>query len=92
MGEGVFRHTGHACWHRNPLIPCSALPSMFLLLLQGATSHCLGQNFSRMFHIEFIDADGGTKLVWQVKSPLGAPYPHPPLPPFNLHAPALNRI
>ena len=25
---------------------------------QGATSHCLGQNFSKMFHIEFVDGDG----------------------------------
>ena len=33
--------------------------------IQGATSHCLGQNFSKMFHIEFIDEDGKSKLVWQ---------------------------
>ena len=26
--------------------------------MQGATSHCLGQNFSKMFHIEFVDVDG----------------------------------
>lgn len=25
------------------------------LLIQGATSHHLGQNFSKMFHIEFED-------------------------------------
>ena len=33
--------------------------------IQGATSHCLGQNFSKMFHIEFVDTDTQTKLVWQ---------------------------
>jgi prolyl-tRNA synthetase len=33
--------------------------------IQGATSHCLGQNFSRMFHIEFVDTDHKQKLVWQ---------------------------
>lgn len=33
--------------------------------IQGATSHCLGQNFSKMFHIEYIDEEGKTKLVWQ---------------------------
>jgi prolyl-tRNA synthetase len=35
--------------------------------VQGATSHCLGQNFARMFKIEFEDpskADGGKSLVW----------------------------
>ena len=36
--------------------------------IQGATSHCLGQNFSKMFKIEFIDSDGATKLVWQARS------------------------
>jgi prolyl-tRNA synthetase len=33
--------------------------------IQGATSHCLGQNFSKMFHIEFLDTDGQTKHAWQ---------------------------
>lgn len=32
--------------------------------IQGATSHCLGQNFSKMFHIEF-EAESGKQLVWQ---------------------------
>ena len=33
--------------------------------IQGATSHCLGQNFSKMFGIEFVDLDNERKLVWQ---------------------------
>ena len=33
--------------------------------VQGATSHCLGQNFSKMFHIEFENEQGGKSLVWQ---------------------------
>lgn len=33
--------------------------------IQGATSHCLGQNFSKMFHIEFVDDDNVKKLAWQ---------------------------
>ena len=33
--------------------------------IQGATSHCLGQNFARMFGIEFSDAAGVTNHVWQ---------------------------
>lgn len=33
--------------------------------IQGATSHCLGQNFSKMFKISFIDEDAAEKLVWQ---------------------------
>lgn len=33
--------------------------------VQGATSHCLGQNFSKMFHIEFENSKGGKSLVWQ---------------------------
>ena len=33
--------------------------------IQGATSHCLGQNFSKMFHIEFTDANSAPQLVWQ---------------------------
>lgn len=32
--------------------------------IQGATSHCLGQNFSKMFNIEF-EGDSGKQLVWQ---------------------------
>ena len=33
--------------------------------IQGATSHCLGQNFSKMFHIEFVDEESKKQLVWQ---------------------------
>ncbi len=33
--------------------------------IQAATSHCLGQNFSKMFDITYQDADGTTKHVWQ---------------------------
>lgn len=32
--------------------------------IQGATSHCLGQNFSKMFKIEF-EGEDGKQLVWQ---------------------------
>lgn len=33
--------------------------------LQGATSHCLGQNFAKMFHIEYENKEGGKDLAWQ---------------------------
>ena len=33
--------------------------------LQGATSHNLGQNFSKPFNISFQDRDGKTKFAWQ---------------------------
>eukprot|EP01025_Chloroclados_australasicus_P066364 TRINITY_DN9135_c0_g1_i2.p1 TRINITY_DN9135_c0_g1~~TRINITY_DN9135_c0_g1_i2.p1 ORF type:complete len:737 (+),score=106.99 TRINITY_DN9135_c0_g1_i2:128-2338(+) len=33
--------------------------------IQGATSHCLGQNFSKMFQIEYEAEDKSKKLVWQ---------------------------
>ena len=33
--------------------------------VQGATSHCLGQNFAKMFNIEYEDTKGGRSLVWQ---------------------------
>jgi len=33
--------------------------------IQGATSHCLGQNFAKMFNIDFEDEKGEKKLVWQ---------------------------
>ena len=33
--------------------------------VQGATSHCLGQNFAKMFNIEFEDTKGGKSLAWQ---------------------------
>lgn len=32
--------------------------------IQGATSHCLGQNFSKMFGIEF-EGESGKQFVWQ---------------------------
>lgn len=33
--------------------------------IQGATSHCLGTNFSRMFGIQFVDTDATTQHAWQ---------------------------
>jgi prolyl-tRNA synthetase len=33
--------------------------------IQGATSHCLGQNFGKMFHIEFEDEKGQKQIPWQ---------------------------
>ncbi|KAK8825118.1 hypothetical protein WA556_006406 [Blastocystis sp. ATCC 50177/Nand II] len=33
--------------------------------IQGATSHCLGQNFSKMFNISYETDSGERKLVWQ---------------------------
>ena len=33
--------------------------------IQGATSHCLGQNFAKMFSIDFIDDKGEKAMVWQ---------------------------
>lgn len=33
--------------------------------VQGGTSHCLGQNFSKMFKIEFETDDGGKQFPWQ---------------------------
>jgi prolyl-tRNA synthetase len=33
--------------------------------IQGATSHCLGQNFAKMFKIEFEDDKGAKQLAWQ---------------------------
>lgn len=33
--------------------------------IQGATSHCLGQNFSRMFKIAVEGKDGEPEYVWQ---------------------------
>jgi prolyl-tRNA synthetase len=32
---------------------------------QGATSHCLGQNFAKMFKIEFLGEDNTQRMVWQ---------------------------
>lgn len=33
--------------------------------IQAATSHCLGQNFAKMFNIEFENTSGGRSHVWQ---------------------------
>eukprot|EP00245_Coleochaete_scutata_P004797 TRINITY_DN17796_c0_g1_i1.p1 TRINITY_DN17796_c0_g1~~TRINITY_DN17796_c0_g1_i1.p1 ORF type:complete len:545 (-),score=127.98 TRINITY_DN17796_c0_g1_i1:357-1991(-) len=33
--------------------------------IQGATSHCLGQNFSKMFDITFEDDSGTRRQAWQ---------------------------
>lgn len=33
--------------------------------IQGATSHQLGQNFSKMFHIYYLDRNNEKQLVWQ---------------------------
>mmetsp|Transcript_5459 Transcript_5459/g.20507 ORF Transcript_5459/g.20507 Transcript_5459/m.20507 type:complete len:614 (-) Transcript_5459:88-1929(-) len=33
--------------------------------IQGATSHCLGQNFAKMFQIEYENKNGGRSMVWQ---------------------------
>ncbi|KAI3944016.1 hypothetical protein MKW98_015168 [Papaver atlanticum] len=33
--------------------------------IQGATSHCLGQNFARMFDIHFENDKGEKNMVWQ---------------------------
>lgn len=33
--------------------------------IQAATSHCLGQNFSKMFKIDFMDTDGQKQFAWQ---------------------------
>ncbi|GJR29893.1 proline--tRNA ligase, cytoplasmic [Tanacetum coccineum] len=33
--------------------------------VQGATSHCLGQNFAKMFDITFEDEKGKKEMVWQ---------------------------
>ena len=37
----------------------------FPVCAQGGTSHCLGQNFSRMFGIEFETETGGKAHAWQ---------------------------
>lgn len=33
--------------------------------IQGATSHHLGQNFSKMFEVQFEDSDAVRKHAWQ---------------------------
>jgi prolyl-tRNA synthetase len=32
--------------------------------IQGATSHNLGQNFSKMFNVEFLDKNKDRKFAW----------------------------
>ena len=32
--------------------------------IQGATSHMLGQNFSKMFEVDFLDEHNEKKLAW----------------------------
>lgn len=43
-------------------LPLSPAPP---LSPQGATSHCLGQNFSKMFNITYEDDDRQKQHVWQ---------------------------
>ena len=33
--------------------------------IQAATSHCLGQNFAKMFNINYEGTDGNTEIPWQ---------------------------
>jgi prolyl-tRNA synthetase len=33
--------------------------------IQGATSHCLGQNFAKMFDINYENEKGERAMVWQ---------------------------
>lgn len=33
--------------------------------VQGATSHCLGQSFAKMFDLQFEDEHGGSQYLWQ---------------------------
>jgi prolyl-tRNA synthetase len=33
--------------------------------VQGATSHCLGQSFARMFDLQFEDQEGQLQFLWQ---------------------------
>jgi prolyl-tRNA synthetase len=44
---------------------CEAYVSGSGRAIQGATSHNLGQNFGKMFDINFQDEDGQTKIPWQ---------------------------
>ena len=37
----------------------------FAVLLQGGTSHMLGQNFSKMFGIQFEKGDKSKEFAWQ---------------------------
>ncbi|ONH91841.1 hypothetical protein PRUPE_8G138800 [Prunus persica] len=43
--------------------------------VQGATSHCLGQNFAKMFGIEFENEKGGKAMVWQNSWAYSTPTP-----------------
>ncbi len=35
--------------------------------IQGATSHNLGQNFGKMFKIEYEDKQGNKQIPWQAR-------------------------
>ena len=35
------------------------------MAVQGGTSHCLGQNFSKMFDVSFEAEDGSRQHAWQ---------------------------
>lgn len=52
-------HTGHYTTTVESFIPATGRG------IQGATSHCLGQNFAKMFKIEFEDDKGAKQLAWQ---------------------------
>ena len=47
------RHLVHYSW-----LACAVVQ-------QAATSHCLGQNFSKIFNIQFKDRDDSTQYAWQ---------------------------
>jgi len=53
--------------------------------IQGATSHCLGQNFSKMFNIEFESEEKTKEHVWQVRVLQASAYASTP-PPMGLNA------
>jgi prolyl-tRNA synthetase len=44
---------------------CEAFIAQNGRAVQGATSHCLGQNFATIFDIDFEDESGEKKHVWQ---------------------------
>ncbi len=56
--------------------------------IQGATSHCLGQNFAKMFDINFEDDKGKPQMVWQNSWGLTTRTVRPPtLHPRSTHGP-----
>jgi prolyl-tRNA synthetase len=46
-------------------VPCQAFVPNTGRGIQGATSHCLGQNFAKMFEINFENEKGEKGMVWQ---------------------------